>query len=1362
MVSSPLCSCETDVHDSDFELHEYDPFFLSRNRIKSTDSLSHDLTSQICLGNYGDVSCSMDLGHRCFNNVHMPSSCCDCCEEAGSHSATDISCQCHGNGDNIPQSSSIGGSTDQGKAYDGYASPSFVSGWMYVNENGQMCGPYIQEQLYEGLSTGFLPEELPVYPIMNGTLMNPVPLNYFKQFPDHVATGFAYLTAGISGIVGPTICFADPTGELATNKQHFAAATCAYSDSQAVIQPSLYPNGFSSNQLSPNFEAAASSTSYPPLSGDESSWFFKDDEGRKHGPHSLMELYSWHHYGYLRDSIMTQMKILLHLHLIKVVVDFFVPFCTMSEKINTISSCRSRSYYLRTSIRSFHLSAPWHLIEQIYHAHNKYGPFNLLSVINTWTTGRPGNVSIFDVKGNETGSLLTFVSEVSEDVSFQLHSGIMKAARRVVLDEIIRHIIAESVAMKKANKHLGFEMVNQTTTICSLDSRASKILDVRKESVASEIEVPACSDVFDQKCPTTKSLTVSPACMKFIGSYENFCGAYIFVCKMVFDSCMQVMWNAVFYDLIVEHSSAWRKRIQWSVHTAAVEQRVPLTEYVGKVEKLQPDEESSALEVDCPPGFELVRMTSNICSSSPATSSFEGENSFKPSLSNCGQIYDDMHCILEMLENDLHSSSKISLVQYFGTLVEEQVKKLVDSSGGGKPIEVILDSSLQHSVVRGHVFTDPPDSKMVSFDDSQSRSQSDESLNETIVFEPQSSLSNIFSCAFAQLCVCIENVVNDQEPDGLCPPGYEESFRTVVPSTIDKIRPTGSNENFCKMGKYVVMAIFRQKLQDDVLREWKSLFADHALHEFLISRCSPKKPWKFYSSEEGGVIMNKGNVHNSPDIPGKLGDISADVHNTGPSKVSLVLGKYTYYRKKKLVRKKLGSLSLCANLGELQNHSVEKSSKQDISRVASELAQVETAAQNLNIIQQNNCQIESSADKRYEEYLTRCTVHQKLEVAPVVQGCELKGDDSECSKGGVTVFTNGSKVVEKVANSHGMDVPKQTVVAGGSSKKKLKTTKVANLKRKHSIDDVPLSCSRKFLKLSNSAAKQPSCKQVSVGKIKTRKSRTSNLCPISDGCARSSINGWEWHKWSLNARPSERARVRGTHRVHAQYIGSEISGSQTSNIKCLSARTNRVKMRNLLAAAEGADLLKTTQSKARKKRLRFQRSKIHDWGLVALEPIEAEDFVIEYVGELIRPRISDIRERYYEKIGIGSSYLFRLDDGYVGMGVIVVVNLMMVPFERAVPLMTEASSLWPLDPLQFSLRCYQNGLEVDATKRGGIARFINHSCEPNCYTKVISVEGQKKIFIYAKRHIAAGEEITYNYKFPLEEKKIPCNCGSRR
>lgn len=91
--------------------------------------------------------------------------------------------------------------------------PFVVSGWTYVNELGQMCGPYIQEQLYEGLSTGFLPDELPVYPLVNGSLINPVPLKYFKQFPDHVATGFAYLSLGISTTATtPTNSFNSPHG----------------------------------------------------------------------------------------------------------------------------------------------------------------------------------------------------------------------------------------------------------------------------------------------------------------------------------------------------------------------------------------------------------------------------------------------------------------------------------------------------------------------------------------------------------------------------------------------------------------------------------------------------------------------------------------------------------------------------------------------------------------------------------------------------------------------------------------------------------------------------------------------------------------------------------------------------------------------------------------------------------------------------------------------------------------------------------------------------------------------------------------------------------------------------------------------
>lgn len=52
--------------------------------------------------------------------------------------------------------------------------------------------------------------------------------------------------------------------------------------------------------------------------------------------------------------------------------------------------------------------------------------------------------------------------------------------------------------------------------------------------------------------------------------------------------------------------------------------------------------------------------------------------------------------------------------------------------------------------------------------------------------------------------------------------------------------------------------------------------------------------------------------------------------------------------------------------------------------------------------------------------------------------------------------------------------------------------------------------------------------------------------------------------------------------------------------------------------------------------------------------------------------------------------------------------------------------------------------------------------QPNCYTKIITVEGQKKVVIYSKRAISAGEELTYDYKFPLEDKKIPCSCGTVR
>lgn len=46
---------------------------------------------------------------------------------------------------------------------------------------------------------------------------------------------------------------------------------------------------------------------------------------------------------------------------------------------------------------------------------------------------------------------------------------------------------------------------------------------------------------------------------------------------------------------------------------------------------------------------------------------------------------------------------------------------------------------------------------------------------------------------------------------------------------------------------------------------------------------------------------------------------------------------------------------------------------------------------------------------------------------------------------------------------------------------------------------------------------------------------------------------------------------------------------------------------------------------------------------------------------------------------------------------------------------------------------------VDATMKGGNARFINHSCDPNCYSRIVTVDGYKRICIFSQRQLAQGE-----------------------
>ncbi|KAF0024553.1 hypothetical protein F2P81_023355 [Scophthalmus maximus] len=129
------------------------------------------------------------------------------------------------------------------------------------------------------------------------------------------------------------------------------------------------------------------------------------------------------------------------------------------------------------------------------------------------------------------------------------------------------------------------------------------------------------------------------------------------------------------------------------------------------------------------------------------------------------------------------------------------------------------------------------------------------------------------------------------------------------------------------------------------------------------------------------------------------------------------------------------------------------------------------------------------------------------------------------------------------------------------------------------------------------------------------------------------------------------------------------------------------------------------------------RSQIHGRGLYCKRNIEAGEMVIEYAGTVIRSVLTDKREQYYDSKDIGC-YMFRIDDFDV----------------------------------------------VDATMQGNAARFINHSCEPNCYSRVINVDGRKHIVIFALRKIYRGEELTYDYKFPIEDEnnKLHCNCATRR
>ena len=120
-----------------------------------------------------------------------------------------------------------------------------------------------------------------------------------------------------------------------------------------------------------------------------------------------------------------------------------------------------------------------------------------------------------------------------------------------------------------------------------------------------------------------------------------------------------------------------------------------------------------------------------------------------------------------------------------------------------------------------------------------------------------------------------------------------------------------------------------------------------------------------------------------------------------------------------------------------------------------------------------------------------------------------------------------------------------------------------------------------------------------------------------------------------------------------------------------------------------------------------RRSKVHGWGVFALESINKNTRIVDYAGELIDHKQSLRRETRYLKQGC--IWCFTVNRRWVR----------------------------------------------DANVGGNVARFINHACKPNCYSHIVGKT--KTIWIRAARNIEAGEELTYNY-FTDGEKLIPCRC----
>ncbi len=132
-----------------------------------------------------------------------------------------------------------------------------------------------------------------------------------------------------------------------------------------------------------------------------------------------------------------------------------------------------------------------------------------------------------------------------------------------------------------------------------------------------------------------------------------------------------------------------------------------------------------------------------------------------------------------------------------------------------------------------------------------------------------------------------------------------------------------------------------------------------------------------------------------------------------------------------------------------------------------------------------------------------------------------------------------------------------------------------------------------------------------------------------------------------------------------------------------------------------------------------KKSKIHGMGIYASKDIPKNTKIIEYIGEKISKKEGDIRsekriKKYLNSKKTGSVYIFELNSKY----------------------------------------------DIDGSKRYNKARYINHSCDPNCEVDIKDGE----IWISSIKKIKKGDELSYDYGYAFDKddyKDHVCKCGSK-